>query len=138
MAVPKTTDTRCSDRAYKHCNNPIPTSFFSCTMSFQVILEHNQRMMSLTKKEGYLCSVCMPCLYTYNVVSVVFGTAIPTSLNIFGKCFMYLFVSFFCCTIAHHIGGCSSSSLPSGTNKQTCDHRQLLLCIMGWDYIARS
>ena len=29
MAVPKTTATRCRDRAYKHCtNNPIPTSFF--------------------------------------------------------------------------------------------------------------
>jgi len=32
----------------------------------------------------------------------------------------------------------SSSSLPSGTNKQTCDHRQLLLCVMGWEYIARG
>ena len=28
MAVPKTTETRCRDRAYKHCTNiPIPTSF---------------------------------------------------------------------------------------------------------------
>jgi len=26
---------------------------------------------------------------------VVFGTAIPTSLNIFGNCFSYLFVHFF-------------------------------------------
>jgi len=29
MAVPKTTETRCTDRAYEHCtNNPIPTFFF--------------------------------------------------------------------------------------------------------------
>ena len=32
------------------------------------------------------------CLYalSLHLVSVVFGTAIPTSLNIFGKCFVYL------------------------------------------------
>ena len=36
----------------------------------------------------YLCSVCMPCLCIH-LVPVVFGTAIPTSLNIFGKCFIY-------------------------------------------------
>ena len=32
------------------------------------------------------------CLYalSLHLVSVVFGTAIPTSLNIFGKCFIYL------------------------------------------------
>ena len=37
------------------------------------------------------------CLYalSLHLVSVVFGTAIPTFLNIFGKCFIYLFVSFF-------------------------------------------
>ena len=36
------------------------------------------------------------CLYalSLHLVSVVFGTAIPTSLNIFGKCFIYLFVPF--------------------------------------------
>jgi len=37
------------------------------------------------------------CFYalSQHLVSVVFGTAIPTYLNIFGKCFIYLFVSFF-------------------------------------------
>ena len=37
------------------------------------------------------------CLYalSLHLVAVVFGTAIPTSLYIFGKCFIYLFVSFF-------------------------------------------
>ena len=68
------------------------------------------------------------CLYALplHLVAVVFGSAIPTFLYIFGKCFIYLFVSFFCCTIVHHIGGCCSSALPSGTKTQTCDHRQLV------------
>ena len=37
------------------------------------------------------------CLYalSLHLVAVVFGTAIPASLYIFGKCFIYLFVSFF-------------------------------------------
>ena len=138
MAEPKTTETRCRDRAYKHCtNNPIPASFFSCTMSFQVISEHNQRKMSLTKKDVGM-GLFVQCLYalSLHLVSVVFGSAIPTSLYIFGKCFIYLFVSFFV-TIVHHIRGCCSSSLPLGTNKQNRDHRQLLLCVMDWEYIAR-
>ena len=40
-----------------------------------------------------LCVACtLPSIY---LVCVVFGTAIPTSLYIFGKCFSYLFVCFF-------------------------------------------
>ena len=96
MAVPKTTETRCRDKAYKHCtNNPIPTSFFHAQL-FQVISEHNQRKMSLTKEDVGM-GLFVQCLYALSrhLVSVVFGTAIPTSLNIFGKCFIYLFVSFF-------------------------------------------
>jgi len=51
---------------------------------------------------------------------------------------VYLLVCvIFCCTIVHHRGGCCSSALHSSTNKQTRDHRQLLLCVMGWEYIAR-
>ena len=39
MAVPKTTETRCRDRAYKHCtNNPIPTSFLYETSFFDYAL----------------------------------------------------------------------------------------------------
>jgi len=49
-----------------------------------------------------------------------------------------LFHIIFCCTRVHHIGGCCSSSLPSGTEKLIRDHRQLVLCVMGWEYIARS
>ena len=37
------------------------------------------------------------CLYalSLHLVAVDFGTAIPKFLYIFGKCFIYLFVSFF-------------------------------------------
>jgi len=34
MAVPKTTETRYRDRAYKRTNNPIPTSSFLYVTSF--------------------------------------------------------------------------------------------------------
>ena len=76
------------------------------------------------------------CLYvlSLHLVSVVFGTAIPTSLNIFGKCFIDLFVSFFAVQyVVHHRGWCSSSALLSGTKKQIYDDRQLLLCVRGWE-----
>jgi len=47
-------------------------------------------------KKGCRMGLFVQCLYalSLHLVSVVFGTAIPTSLNIFGKCFIYLFVSF--------------------------------------------
>ena len=42
-----------------------------------------------------MCSLFISCLActlpSLHLVSVVFGTAIPTSLYIFGKCFSYLF-----------------------------------------------
>ena len=45
---------------------------------------------------GYLCSLfttCLACtLPSVHLVSVVFGTAIPTSLYIFGKYFSYLYL----------------------------------------------
>ena len=90
--------------------------------------------MSRTKKDVGM-GLFVQCLYALSLhpVAVVFGTAIPTFLYIFGKCLFTCLC--FCCTIVHHIGGCSSSALPSGTNKQTGDH---MLCVMGWEYIARS
>ena len=61
MAVPKTTATRCRDRAYKHCtNNPIPTSFFHAQYRFPVILEHKE-ICHVQKKDVYrdgdICAV---------------------------------------------------------------------------------
>ena len=84
MAVPKTTKTRCRDRAYKHYTNNIPTSFLHTQCRFPVISEQNQRKMSRTKKrcrDGVI--VCLHALFLH-LVSEVFGTAIPTSL-----CFIY-------------------------------------------------
>ena len=63
-------------------------------------------------KEGVvICVACtLPSIY---LVCVVFGTAITTSLYIFGKCFPYLFVCLF--VVPHyHTGGCFSlSSAPT-------------------------
>ena len=77
------------------------------------------------------------CLYalSLHLVAMVFGTAIPIYIPVhFWKMFYLLVCVIFRCTIVHHIGGCCSSALPSGTKKQTRDHRQLMLCVMGWEY----
>ena len=90
MAVPKTTATRCRDRAYKHCtNNPIPTSFFHVQYRLPVILQHKE--ICHVQKKRYRDGLFVQCLYalSLHLVAVVFGTAIPTSLYIFGKCFIY-------------------------------------------------
>ena len=95
MAMPKTTATRCRDRAYKHCtNNSIPTSFVHDIFLYTVRLlgdniVHKKRIKGM--------GLFVQCLYalSLHLVAVVFGIAIPTSLYIFGKCFIYLFVSFF-------------------------------------------
>ena len=90
MAVPKTTATRCRDRAYKHwTNNLIPTSFFHAQYHFPVILEHKE--ICHVQKKDVGMGLFVQCLYalSLHLVVVVFGTAIPTSLYIFGKCFIY-------------------------------------------------
>ena len=90
MAVPKTTATRCRDRAYKHCtNNPIPTSFFHAQYRLPVILERKE--ICHVQKKDVGMGLFVQCLYalSLHLVAVVFGTAIPTSLYIFGKCFIY-------------------------------------------------
>ena len=48
--------------------------------------------MTLCMKKDVGMGLFVQCLYalSLHLVSVVFGTAIPTSLNIFGKCFIYL------------------------------------------------
>ena len=47
--------------------------------------------MSRTKKKDVGMGLFVQCLYalSLHLVAVVFGTAIPTSLYIFGKCFIY-------------------------------------------------
>ena len=81
------------DRAYKdYTGNPIPTSFFSmfsfCRLHYEITLTDGEC------KDGVTCVVffitCLACtLPSLHLVSVVFGTAIPTFLYIFGKCFSY-------------------------------------------------
>ena len=94
MAVAKTTATRCRDRAYKHCtNNPIPASFLYVTYFFNYALRLLGNDIVHEKKKGAGMGLFVQCLYalSLHLVAVVFGTAIPTSLDIFGKCFIYLF-----------------------------------------------
>ena len=60
MAVPKTTATRCRDRAYKHCtNNPIPTSFFHAQYRLPVILQHKEicHVQKNRCRDGVICAV---------------------------------------------------------------------------------
>ena len=69
-----------------------------------------------------------------HLVAVVFGTAIPIYMPLhFWKMFYLLVFVIFYCTIVHHIGECCSNALPSGTTKQICDNRQLLLWVRGWE-----
>ena len=50
--------------------------------------------MTLRMKKDIGMGLFVQCLYalSLHLVSVIFGTAIPTSLNIFGKCFIYLLI----------------------------------------------
>ena len=76
------------------------------------------------------------CFYalSLHLVAVIFGTAILHSCTFLEN---VLFTSLCHVFAVHHIGGCCSSALHSGSKKETRDHRQLLLCVMGWEYIAR-
>ena len=54
-------------------------------------------MILYMKKKDVGMGLFVQCFYalSLHLVSMVFGTAIPTSLYIFGKCYINLFVSFF-------------------------------------------
>ena len=104
MAVPKTTATRCRDRTYKHCtNNPIPTSVLYVAYFFNYAL----RLLGndiVHEKTDVGMGLFVQCLYvlSLHLVAVVFGTAIPTSLDIFGKCFIYLYTNLLMLDILFH------------------------------------
>ena len=135
MAVPKTTATRCRDRAYKHCtNNPITTSFFVRDIfPYAVRLLGDNIVHEKRCRDGVICAVFVCPVSTPSCSG--FWHCHPYMPVHFWKMFYLLVCVTFCCTIVHHIGGCYSSALPSGTKKQTHDHRQLMLCVMGWEYI---
>ena len=74
---------------------------------------------------GYLCIVCMPCLAwilpSLRLVSVVFGTAIPTSLYIIGEIFTYTCTQYYIATFVIH-------SLTSGFECAMLQGCRLWLC----------
>ena len=121
-AVPKTTQTRYMDgsvQATQRTTQVTPSLhlfFFHFWYPFPVISQQGLDTCSIQKKrcrDGVTCVVlCVACtLPSIYLVCVVFGTAaIPTSLNIFGKCFSYLFVCFFVVP-KYHTGGCRSLRL---------------------------
>ena len=73
------------DRTYKdYTSNPIPTSFFKCIPLPSYILQKNI-MDKKRCRDGVTCVALYVLSYLvtailYCLVSVVFGTAIPTSL----------------------------------------------------------
>ena len=114
MAVPKTTQTRYMDGSVQGTTQVTPSlhlffifvfcffsSFFHlCFLHIFVFSQQSLDTHSIQKKrcrDGVTCVVLctLPSIY---LVCVVFGTAIPTSFYIFGKCFSYLFACIFCCT----------------------------------------
>ena len=68
-----------------------------CVCAYVCICEQCFISQSVTYKKDVGMGLFVQCLYalSLHLVAVVFGTAIPTSLYIFGKCLIYLFVSFF-------------------------------------------
>ena len=106
MTVPKTTQTRYMDGSVQRTTQVTPSLhlffiFVFCTKMFPVISQQSLGTRSIQKnkrcRDGVTCVVLctLPSIY---LVCVVFGTAIPTSFYIFGKCFSYLFACIFCCT----------------------------------------
>ena len=100
MTVAKTTkvDTQVNLSQHLYFN------FVICRKLFPVISQQSLHGYSIQNKGcsgGVTCvfSLCPMLLAHGNpyLVSVVFGTVVPISIYIFGKCFYYLFVHFFCC-----------------------------------------
>ena len=106
MAVPKTTETRCRDRAYKHCtNNPIPTSFLHVTSFLHYALKLLGNKIVHEKRYNIIgMGLFVQCLYTLSL-------ATPTLCG-FWHCHsyfplhfsIYLLVSSF--AVNSTIGGC--------------------------------
>ena len=102
MAVPKPTQTR-----YMNGSVQATQRTTQVTPSLHLLLFNRKRVGLLSEywkqlcvdnkkrkrcRDGVTCVVlCVACtLPSIYIVCVVFGTAIPTSLYIFGKCFSYL------------------------------------------------
>ena len=101
MAVPKSTQTRYMDGSVQRTTQVTPSLhlffiFVFCTKMFPVISQQTLDTRSIKKRcrDGVTCVVLctLPSIY---LVCVLFGTAIPTTFYIFGKCFSYLFACIF-------------------------------------------
>ena len=113
MEVPKSTETRCRDSRIAKLNihSPSPTSFSHVTACSTVALIYSAGvafhtdsihspcnklklfMLQLTCEKDVGLGLCMfnfAILLSLHLVSVLFGTSIPTSVYIFGKCFFAL------------------------------------------------
>ena len=114
-------------------------TFVFCTKMFPVISQQSLDTRSIQKKrcrDGVTCVVLctLPSIY---LVCVVFGTAIPTSFYIFGKCFSYLFACIFCCTTVPY-RRLSFSKL--STNTFLCARKNTLACeakYVSWDHTRK-
>ena len=101
MTVPKTTQTR-------YMNGSVQATQRTTQVTSSLHLLFNRKRVGLLSeywkqlyadnkkrkrcRDGVTCVVlCVACtLPSIYIVCVVFGTAIPTSLHIFGECFSYL------------------------------------------------
>ena len=105
MAVPKTTATRCRDRAYKHCtNNPIPTSFFHAQYHLPVMLQHKEicHVQKKRCRDGVICAVFVCPVSTPSCCG--FWHCHPYIPVHFWKMFyllVYLSVAKTCCSFSH-------------------------------------
>ena len=102
MAVPKTTETRCRDGSVQakqgiqkqHTVTPSLHLFYIHDILWQAIQDmyYWEQHCTVKKDVGMGLLVCFACTLPFlHLVSVVFGTAIPTFLYIFGKCFLYFY-----------------------------------------------
>ena len=101
MAVPKTTQTRYMDGSVQRTTQVTPSlhlffliervSKLSCEITGNIFVQKTK--MKKRCRDGVTCVVLckLPSIY---LVCVVFGTAIPTSFYIFGKCFSYFIYVF--------------------------------------------
>ena len=111
------------------CKSTSPLEPYSYDLTIQQLIPHlsvtNVTFRSL-EGWGYLCSPSMICLactlpYMYNLVPVVFGTVIPTSL--------YIFLILVCVLFWYTNEGCCSCKRLSSASKEISEHHIFLLHI---------
>ena len=92
MAVPKTTQTRYMDGSVQATQMTTQVTPF---LHLFFLIEHVSKLCCQSTGNSFGQITKMKNDVDLHLVCVVFGTAIPTSLYIFTKCFSYLFVYYF-------------------------------------------